>query len=1555
MVLSILVGIHRFHGMFFHFYIIFVALYPKELPELNALEGFNIFGLKEHLISEIGDLIGSPFLYTMVESVKEWLQCKLLKLDMNDQWKLEDSGCVVQYKGTKNLVKGGSDIELPEKLHQNHRINEQHEHQIIENSGKAVQQIETHKKLEVCRFFLQKKCKFGNKCHNLHPGQITQAQTTESISKSELKLSCDSTTQAPMQKKEKSTDQDTQGSKKAPLRQAADVISRILWDPDLKTEDFTIGYLDRFTGIIEKPFMAFSWEDIASVGQNVLAVPKHRIQYFKYKDEIIWDKRSQLDNVFGSRGGRVITDIVPPSKSATSSDGDKGETGANHSLSKPQAEIKLVEDDAPIGKVGYNDKDRPTHFVCIKIHNSQVLAKVERVLHYIRSCAPDLAVGCLSLGALHVTLCMLRIESEKQSLAAQEVLRNLQRSFVHILPPSTQLEFTGVSNFHGRLLYAKVAPHHGLNKAVSMLIEGLQNAGIGTPGNFSEYTPHMTLLKLSRPMQREAHTATIAPALYSKFTNMHLGTQNIDTLYLCSTSGPKVNGFYETLKTLPFSLACLPSSFASIISDQIRHFVDQGIIKPAEGESLVEPLNGPEIHKNGEILDHAIKTLEKLNSEKSTMMNHSSYVIILRGVPGSGKSYLASHCSEYLDDPSQVAVCSADHYFTNNSEYSFSSSELHKAHLHCFDHFLSGVLERKRMIIIDNTNSQLWEYQFYIYVCSLLALPHSILEVPCLDTHMLEMYRSRCVHKLDPTASLNMYERWQKDKDAVIVPPRFSYPGLRKLEGNESFSIMSMCHPSTDLVDSVEPLTAHYNAIFLTNESQWLLLNTFHPAHPEILADHVTLSFEPTLQSLLHTKIGKHVKVKVISMVDDKNVQAAVVVLPRGLSSENRIPHITLSKESHAFAKDSNKLLDCRKYIPMKDKEMILDGIIGVTVGKVEENDKSHRQVILSSIDYHKILPRLTVNNESIRHEMLSQNQPSICTGAQKITQLFVFDFDLTLFNSANPSDGREIYERLTGKKWPHRGWLGHPDSLMPPLSVHPGPALADYCDHQGRAGSLTVVVTARIERTRKAVERVLEEAQVHPDAVYCKPDSSSDSETSAQYKVRVIEKLIAENTDVTLVKFWDDNLGNLTAVRDIADRHRSIHIEVVNASRIIPKKQDSILYTDLVQRGCHLSALYNSAAAEGVNFLSSQYCRMIGYVGNPKDVCHVYGSYPIGRRSDVDMCCLVQSPASAFDSIDKFAEQLEDCGITYIHKGKSSRCPRLKVKLVFDSAPPVEYDIVFAVVENDLTTLQKLSSSSSRQSILSSLKPCDSRSKVALTGPNFLQQVIETIDGKISVGEFGAVVETAVQILRSFRQKGNAYHCIRTFHVVRLLLEYIRSPKFSQLKDSNCDELFRNFMCSVSEIHPAKWQKLFGEFVPKEYIPRVINVFTTIADKLSDIPADKPFPNLVFYSDYNARPSFPPTGYSSVSLCLHGSSKSSLWKLATLVEARLQTCIRKLLDAGIDIVPNGNECYEKFCFAVPQSDIGSSVFKTNLKHLTDELSVHEQEPLAYFKVHIIS
>lgn len=110
------------------------------------------------------------------------------------------------------------------------------------------------------------------------------------------------------------------------MKQATDVIHRIIWDPDLQSECFSIGYLDRFVGIIERPFSEFSWEDLATADMDVLAIPKHRIQYFKYKNIVVWDKNLELDKVYGSRGTNVtIQEVIEEYEANNPKSKDVGE------------------------------------------------------------------------------------------------------------------------------------------------------------------------------------------------------------------------------------------------------------------------------------------------------------------------------------------------------------------------------------------------------------------------------------------------------------------------------------------------------------------------------------------------------------------------------------------------------------------------------------------------------------------------------------------------------------------------------------------------------------------------------------------------------------------------------------------------------------------------------------------------------------------------------------------------------------------------------------------------------------------------------------------------------------------------------------------------------------------------------------------------------------------------------------------------------------------------------------------------------------------------------
>ena len=161
----------------------------------------------------------------------------------------------------------------------------------------------------ICQYFLKGKCRFGEKCFNVHE-KLANEVTTEDETENPLEHPTENSKRKPQKQKGKIVESNKPG-KKPPMKTATDVINRIQWDEKLKPEHFTVGYLDRFLGIVENLFTSFDWEDVTSVDPAILAIPKHRIQYFKYNNEVVWDKSKRLDCVFGSTGsGMTIIDVI---------------------------------------------------------------------------------------------------------------------------------------------------------------------------------------------------------------------------------------------------------------------------------------------------------------------------------------------------------------------------------------------------------------------------------------------------------------------------------------------------------------------------------------------------------------------------------------------------------------------------------------------------------------------------------------------------------------------------------------------------------------------------------------------------------------------------------------------------------------------------------------------------------------------------------------------------------------------------------------------------------------------------------------------------------------------------------------------------------------------------------------------------------------------------------------------------------------------------------------------------------------------------------------------
>ncbi|XP_071443367.1 NEDD4-binding protein 2 [Hetaerina americana] len=113
------------------------------------------------------------------------------------------------------------------------------------------------------------------------------------------------------------------------------------------------------------------------------------------------------------------------------------------------------------------------------------------------------------------------------------------------------------------------------------------------------------------------------------------------------------------------------------------------------------------------------ETQEHHDHVKNQIASGSKVLILLRGLPGSGKSSLSKQLLAHPGGQSGC-TCSADDFFLvprggkNQKEYCFDPLRLEDAHKHCRIQVLRAMAHGVSPIIVDNTNTQAWEMLPYV-------------------------------------------------------------------------------------------------------------------------------------------------------------------------------------------------------------------------------------------------------------------------------------------------------------------------------------------------------------------------------------------------------------------------------------------------------------------------------------------------------------------------------------------------------------------------------------------------------------------------------------------------------------------------------------------------------------------------------------------------------------------------------------------------------------------------------------------------------------------------
>ena len=144
------------------------------------------------------------------------------------------------------------------------------------------------------------------------------------------------------------------------------------------------------------------------------------------------------------------------------------------------------------------------------------------------------------------------------------------------------------------------------------------------------------------------------------------------------------------------------------------------------------------------------------------------------------------------------------------------------------------------------------------------------------------------------------------------------------------------------------------------------------------------------------------------------------------------------------------------------------------------------------------------------------------------INRMVVYDFDGTLFRSPEKEEGMHLYAQKVGKPYPHKGWWGRMESLMPPIvpmkpdiSWYLAKTIDQYRLDKSCPNTNILLMTGRINKFRSRIESLLAYQNIHFPKIYFSNDPDSVGSNTFEIKSNRIEKLLTPN--IELLEIWED------------------------------------------------------------------------------------------------------------------------------------------------------------------------------------------------------------------------------------------------------------------------------------------------------------------------------------------------------------------------------------------------------------------------------------------------
>lgn len=139
-------------------------------------------------------------------------------------------------------------------------------------------------------------------------------------------------------------------------------------------------------------------------------------------------------------------------------------------------------------------------------------------------------------------------------------------------------------------------------------------------------------------------------------------------------------------------------------------------------------------------------------------------VVILRGLPGSGKSFLVK------EKYPEAKVVSADFFFERKEggyQANFKPYLLPQAHAACFQEFMASCFAGLPLIVVDNTNVERFEYMNYLHLAIHEGYKVEIETLECGTPEQGRFFHARNTHGVPPGP---FGRRWKKWAEVQNIP-----------------------------------------------------------------------------------------------------------------------------------------------------------------------------------------------------------------------------------------------------------------------------------------------------------------------------------------------------------------------------------------------------------------------------------------------------------------------------------------------------------------------------------------------------------------------------------------------------------------------------------------------------------------------------------------------------------------------------------------------------------------------------------------------------------------